>query len=750
MFNVKLRMKLIGSFGLVLILLAAVIGIYQYALSQTTVNFENVLQEEVAIAKHANVGGVFMLQSRRNEKDFLLRKDKKYIDKLRNNIAGLKTEVETIVELSKKIGDSESATKATATIGYADEYEIAFKQLVASWETRGLDHKSGLQGEFRRLAHKLSDAVKKHQVDDLQVALLMIRRYEKDFSRTKSEKYKQKLLAAIEKYKVLLEKSSCEKESKKTQQKALTSYNEAFNKYLAAGFSVDLQDQHYKTIRSAAHDMEEAIGQVHVPNSKSLVLDIRKNEKDYLLRKDEKYVKKTHDTIAKMKASLKKSGILQQHVDDVAVTLDTYKKTFDLLVAEDKKIASLIQSMRAAIHKIEPEVEALVKRSEEGEKKKVESISIKTKSLATVAIGVGITAIVGGMFLAFFISGVIIRPIRRVSDMLKNISEGEGDLTIRLEERGNDEITELSAYFNKFIEKLQKMFKEVVNGVNTMSAATTELSTVSEQMASGTQNVSNESGSVAAASEEMSTNMSSVSAATEQVTTNMNLVASSTEEMTSTIGEVAKNTERAASVTEDAVSIANSASEGIQELGIAAREIGKVTEVIADISDQTNLLALNATIEAARAGDAGKGFAVVANEIKELAKQTADATLEIKNKIEGVQGSASGTVSLIENITKVINEINSTVTSIAGAVEEQATATNEIAGNVSQGVQGLGEVNENVAQSAMVSNEIAKSVGEINQSSTEMSASSSQVRSSAEELSLLAEKLKEMVGGFKL
>jgi methyl-accepting chemotaxis protein len=426
------------------------------------------------------------------------------------------------------------------------------------------------------------------------------------------------------------------------------------------------------------------------------------------------------------------------------------------------------------------------------------------KGIMLAVIGISAIAIIG---MALLQLKAVMLPITRVVDNLKELAQGEGDLTQRLavdcpvcsdviqcnnsncksfgksnlcwEESGTysenpecveivnkkyakcedcpvykqatyDELQELSAYFNSFVLKLQKMFKEVVNGVETMSSATTELSAVSEQMSSGAEAVSNDSDSVATAAEEMSTNMSSVSAATEEVTTNMNLVASATEEMTSTIAEVAKNTEQASAVTENAVAVAGSASEKIKELGFAAEEIGKVTQTIAEISDQTNLLALNATIEAARAGEAGKGFAVVANEIKDLASQTAVATLEIKNKIEGVQNSTSGTVQQIEKITDVINEINSTVSSIAAAVEQQATATQEISENVSQGVSGLDEVNENVAQSAMVSDDIAKNISGISQASSDMSASSNQVQSSASELSKLAERLRDMVGGFKI
>jgi len=402
---------------------------------------------------------------------------------------------------------------------------------------------------------------------------------------------------------------------------------------------------------------------------------------------------------------------------------------------------------------------------------------------------------------------MIMTPIRVVVDNLKGLSEGNADLTKRLKvdcvvcsnsincteedcrsygknglcwevsgtmssnpdcievtsgkvkdcreckvykESNYDELQKLSSNFNNFIQKLQSMFGQVANGVDTMSAATTELSAISEQMASGADSVSDQSNSVATAAEEMSVNMDSVAAATEEATVAINIVASAAEEMTATIADVNTNTAQANKVTGEAVEEAKSATVKVRELGVAATEISKVTEVINDISGQTNLLALNATIEAARAGEAGKGFAVVANEIKELAKQTAEATGQIKNQIEDIQNSTSATVSQIETITEVINTVNETVTTITGAVAEQSAATDEIAGNVAQAAQGLSEVNENVAQSSAVASQIAEDIANVSQASSEMSVSSGEVNASSTELSGTAEKLKQMIGGFKL
>jgi methyl-accepting chemotaxis protein len=175
-----------------------------------------------------------------------------------------------------------------------------------------------------------------------------------------------------------------------------------------------------------------------------------------------------------------------------------------------------------------------------------------------------------------------------------------------------------------------------------------------------------------------------------------------------------------------------------------------VTEAITEISEQTNLLALNATIEAARAGEAGKGFAVVANEIKELARQTAAATVDIKSQISDMQTNTSSTIGDIEEITAVILEINNVINGIATAVVEQSAATNEIAGNISQASQGIMEVNENVAQSTVVIAEITQNIAEINQEATQVGESSSQVQASAQGLSDLAGQLQALMKKFKV
>ncbi|MBI9090994.1 MAG: methyl-accepting chemotaxis protein, partial [Desulfobacterium sp.] len=337
----------------------------------------------------------------------------------------------------------------------------------------------------------------------------------------------------------------------------------------------------------------------------------------------------------------------------------------------------------------------------------------------------------------FVISKGVVGPIRKMIHMLRDIAEGEGDLTQRIDSSSGDETQELADWFNLFIENVQSMITDIKGDSEKLTDSSHLLAGISDQMNEASEGTAARANTVAAASEEMSANMTSVAAAMEEASTNIGIVASASEEMTATISEIASNAENARGITDNAVSQTSNATDRVNELGTAAKEIGKVVETITDISDQVNLLALNATIEAARAGEAGKGFAVVANEIKELANQTSAATGEIKSRVQDIQDSTQDTVTEISTIAKVVAEIDAIVSTIATAVEEQSVTTREIAENVSQASLGIGEVNENVSQASMAAGDVSQEISAVTVSSSEMTNSSAQVKLNAQDLSEL-------------
>lgn len=367
-----------------------------------------------------------------------------------------------------------------------------------------------------------------------------------------------------------------------------------------------------------------------------------------------------------------------------------------------------------------------------------------------IQLGLVLLAIFFALVIGWFVSGLITHPINKTIDMLRDIASGEGDLTLRLDDSKRNEIGRLGKWFNLFVERVRDVVIDIAQNSEKLNTASNELSVISGVMSEGADKLSEKSGSVATAAGEMSLNMSSVTEAAEQFSINIGSVSTAAGEMASTISEIAHNTSQNRVRSDETVSRTNKTSQNIGNLNDSVQEIGMVLETIDDISDQTNLLALNATIEAARAGEAGKGFAVVAGEIKALAKQTAGATLEIKERIEKIRQSTQETVSEIENITGAMDGVNEMIDSVAVAVDQQSVNTKEIAGNVSNASDKMQKVSENVTRSSIVAGEIAKDITEMDLELSEMSKNSLQVKNSANDLNQLAESLKKMVGQFKI
>ncbi len=325
-----------------------------------------------------------------------------------------------------------------------------------------------------------------------------------------------------------------------------------------------------------------------------------------------------------------------------------------------------------------------------------------------------------------------------------------GDLRERIQVKSKDEIGDLLIAMQRMVNNLRKMLRDILVGVDKLASSSTELSIISKQLAESSESSSGKSATVVAGAEEMSGNMNFVAAAAEKTSQNVGMVANAAEEMTATIAEIVQNTEKGRDISGKAVEKAFSASGKMAHLGKMAQEVGKVTETITEISEQTNLLALNATIEAARAGEAGKGFAVVANEIKELAQQTAGATLRIRRQIESIQNSTTSTIVEIQEVTAVINDVDEVVGNIASAIEQQSSATREISENVSQASRGIEDMTQNVTQSSVVAASISSEISDVNHSVQEIATASSQVQISADDLSKLSDQLKEMAVDFRL
>lgn len=364
---------------------------------------------------------------------------------------------------------------------------------------------------------------------------------------------------------------------------------------------------------------------------------------------------------------------------------------------------------------------------------------------ASIVFAVIILAAIGAMI----ISGLIAKPVQRVASGLENISSGDADLTQRLPVNADDETGRVSRFFNTFLEKLQKIITDIQANCDRLTGAAQSIHSLLRVIQDKTAAAKDISQKVFRSAGYMNSDMKEVSQILEESTENMHVVSSAVEQLSSTVSEISETSGKAHVNTEEAKKRMQQLEDDVQQLGAAGQDISKVTETIADISDQVNLLALNATIEAARAGEAGKGFAVVAHEIKELAKQTAEAATEIQNRIEQVQKVTQTTIEGIVDSTRIVSDNTDIVSTIATAVEEQSATVNEIAVSLVKAVEKLDYSNTKVSKASEYAADMATMADSVTQSVCEVDEAVVSIMETSASLKKLADNTSETSNQFR-
>ncbi len=339
----------------------------------------------------------------------------------------------------------------------------------------------------------------------------------------------------------------------------------------------------------------------------------------------------------------------------------------------------------------------------------------------------------------YFSNRFISKPVMHLELFMLEFSKG--NLTVQSSIYTHDELGRLSVSANHCIQNFRVLIEGMMDDMNHLKFSSCNLTSISNEiqksseamlvqvkdstttigntlqqistMSMSAENVKGQIESVVHSSTTVNEKMHEIGNRTKHVSESVNNVASAIDQMYASLNEISKNSTRCAIVTNEASQMGQHSSDIVNNLSVAAKEIGMVVDVIKSIASQTNLLALNATIEAAGAGAAGKGFAVVANEVKELARQTATATEDIRNKVQTMQVNTQQVITTIQKIVAVILEINSIMSTIAAAVEQQTATINEISKNISTTASEAETASTFVQEAIQVENELTGRIEDV-------------------------------------
>ena len=603
-----IKHKLIANTAILIFAMVLMLVLLTYA--------SNSLQHDIEVA--ASIGKIesSVLQLRRNEKDFLARKDLKYFNQFEKNIAGLQQQVRSLEQSFSSSGSSLSEFSAMRSV--LTKYNQHFKSLTETQQRIGLNPKDGLYGE----------------------------------------------------------------------------------------------------LRNAVHDVEELIGNDNF-QLRSEMLQLRRNEKDFMLRLDDKYVDRLKNNAAKLINNVNASDLSATNKSQIIDLLNSYETAFINLVTAQKQLGyhekmGLLGAMRATVHQVDGILEQLMKKSQQ-------AVEDDASFVDTMAYSIFFIVLVIGLLLAWAISQSILTRITELKKVMEHIAK-TNDLTTKVNVSGSDELADMANVFNQMLTSFRHLIVEVNGSVGTLNNATGSLS----------ENIHN-------ANEGVETQMQQT-----------DLVATAVTEMVATVDEIANNTKDAAQKAETTNTNADRGKQGVdqtisqianlseklldsenvvKELEKESITIASVLDVIRGIAEQTNLLALNAAIEAARAGEQGRGFAVVADEVRTLASRTQDSTQEIETIIgllqkrtqeivnlmatcrdqgeeSAKQASSAGT--MLEEIAQDVSLIMDMNSMIATAIQEQSTVASE----VNQHVVMIRDVTEQSGESAKQNEHMSEEISQ--------------------------------------
>tara|TARA_R110000764_G_scaffold39423_1_gene88039 strand:+ start:242 stop:2104 length:1863 start_codon:yes stop_codon:yes gene_type:complete len=587
---------------------------------------------------------------------------------------------------------------------------------------------------------KLNSA--KNLVVHQQVNMLTLRRHEKDFLARLDLSYEQKFNETMNslfkdqaRLKNVMDAYSIDTNTLLELTQDFKEYQADFISVVTASKKLGLTPEKglQGELRSAVHNIESELSALNQDALLVSMLQLRRYEKDFMLRNDPKYIASFNKTLDQLESALSKASLPTDKTQLLSSLTEQYRKSFNEYT-DGKKALGLTSKegkllvMRASIHKTETALDAL-------EVQLTQAIHAKTSfSMMLTEILCGIIIVVG-VFFAWIINRTINSALSTIQTTMREIQTTH-NIGLRIDLPAKDEIGFVASSINDMLTDFSRVIADANQTVKEMNTTTMQLSQNAARTSDDAQKQRAETDMVAVSVTEMVGTV-------EDISRSMDMAAS---KALSTQENAREGQAKVSSAIDRIRQLSDRLEGSVETVSALAKEsesIGGVLSVIQGIAEQTNLLALNAAIEAARAGEQGRGFAVVADEVRALASRTHSATEEISEIIVTLQGRTKGIVSLMEDCRQdgILSRDEATIT---------GTVLDQILLNVEEISAMAGSVSTAIEQQTIAANEISKNVDTIREITEDTSASVALNSKASQEIAGQAESLNRSISLFKV